>query len=431
MFRNRFRWVIVTLLFAITVINYIDRSAISYAAPDITAEFGLTAAQMGLILGAFGVGYFVTTLVGGIATDRFGAKIVMGLAALAWTLSIGLTGLAIGFLMLYVARVGLGLAEGPSFPALTGAISRWLPSSERATALAGSLVAVPVSLAIGAPLVSWLITFAGWRATFFVLTALGLLWVPLWLWLFKDDPARSPFVSKTERETIAAGRVEEPGLGASAPSMKRVVFTTPTLLANYWAFFVFGYFLFFFLTWMPSYLHDRFGLQIITVGFLAAIPWLASALAMLVVAHLSDKVYARTQSLRKARSYQIAATQVVAALAVIPVALIDNLVVAMAGLTFAVAATMAANAAYFAINIDLLPRRPAPALGVMDACFAAAGFAAPVITGYVFHASGSFTAAFLLMAVLAGSSVLVVLLAHHPDRDRDRLTGGTVPAASA
>ncbi|MEM9222895.1 MAG: MFS transporter [Pseudomonadota bacterium] len=428
MFRNRFRWVVVALLFSITIVNYIDRSAISYAAPDISKALGFSSSEMGLVLGAFGLGYFATTLVGGIATDKFGAKIVLGVAALAWTLSIGLSGLAVGFVMLYAARVGLGLAEGPSFPALTGAVGRWLPSGERATALAGTLVAVPISLAIGAPLVSWMITVAGWRPMFFLLTGLGLLWLPLWFWLFRDDPAASPHVSVTERKLIAESTAKRPlARPANERSLIRIVFATPTLLSNYWAFFVFGYFLFFFLTWMPSYLHDTFGLKIITVGFLAAIPWLTSALAMLAVGRVSDRILQRTGRLRLSRSVPIAATQAVAAIAVIPIALIDNLVVSMVGLTIAVAATLAANAAYFAVNIDLLPRHAAPALGVMDAAFAAAGFFAPVITGFVYHGTDSFLAAFILMAILAISSVAAVLLFHHPDRDRESLQYAAPP----
>lgn len=422
MLRGRFRWVVVFLLFAITVINYIDRSAIAYAVPDIESELGLGSARMGLVLGAFGVGYAVTTLIGGIAVDRYGAKIVLAVAALAWTLAIGATGLAVGFLMLYAARVVLGLAEGPNFPAMTGAVGGWLPPHERATALGNALVAVPLALAVGAPAVSWLIYAAGWRETFFVLAALGFLWLPLWLIFYRDRPADSPFVDADERALIAAPA----GTGATDLSRAhrhpwRSLLTTPTLLANYWAFFVFGYFLFFFMTWLPTYLHDVYGLHIVKVGFVAALPWLAAAAGIVLLGLRSDRILQRSGSLRLSRTRQIAATQLVAALAVIPVALIDNLVVAVAGITVAVGASMAANAAYYAVNVDLVPERAGTALGIMDFAFALSGFAAPVVTGFVHQASGRFSAAFLLMAVLAASSVVVVMLFHHPDRDRERL----------
>ena len=100
-------------------------------------------------------------------------------------------------------------------------------------------------------------------------------------------------------------------------------------------------------------------------------------------------------------------------------ALTDDLTVAIAGITVAVAASMGANAAYYAVNVDIAPQRAATALGIMDFAFAIAGFLAPAITGWVLNLRGSFADGFLLMTVLALSSVMVVLLFHHPDRDRE------------
>ncbi len=174
-----FRWFVIFLLFYITVVNYIDRSAIAFAIGDIKIDLGLETTQIGLILGAFGLGYAITTFLGGIAVDRWGARSVLLIAAILWSGSIGVTGLATGFVALYAARTVLGVAEGPNFPALTGAVSRWLAPHERAIALGNTLVAVPVALAIGAPTVTQLIHAFGWRGMFFALTALSVVWIPL------------------------------------------------------------------------------------------------------------------------------------------------------------------------------------------------------------------------------------------------------------
>lgn len=189
MARSRYRWFIVFLLFAITVVNYIDRAAISYAIPLMQRDLGLSSPDAGVILGAFGLGYAVTTLIGGFAVDRYGARLVLTVAAVLWSLSIGATACASGFAMLYAARVLLGVSEGPNFPALTGAVSHWLPPHERTTALANALIAVPLALAIGGPVVTQLIGWLDWRATFAVLLVVSLAWVPLWFFLFRDDPA--------------------------------------------------------------------------------------------------------------------------------------------------------------------------------------------------------------------------------------------------
>ena len=421
---NRFRWFVVTLLFVITVINYIDRSAIAFAAHLIQQEFGLSSATIGLILGAFGIGYIISALFGGMASDRFGSKITYALIVLLWSIAIGWTGLAVGFVTLYAARITLGLAEGPSFPAMTGAVGTWLTPAERATALGGVLLAVPVALAIGSPLVSLLIDQFGWRTMFFILSALGFLWLPFWLHYFSNRPENSRFVSSEESERISAAnqldQLQASGRVANARDW-RVLMTTPTLLSNYWAYFVFGYYLFFFMTWMPEYLRKTYDLHLTRVGLVAMLPWAVSAVALYGFGRWSDRLLRQTSRLRVARSYQIAATQVVAAVAIVPVALSGNIYVAVTGITIAVAASMAGNAAYYAVVTDLTPRLAGTAMGIMTIWFAASGFLAPVVTGYALDLTGDFAPAFWLISLLAASSVVGVILFHHPDRDRDRL----------
>lgn len=423
MLRDRFRWGVVALLFAITMINYIDRSAIAFAVHDIETELNLNSALIGLMLGAFGIGYILTALIGGVVADRYGAKVTLATVAILWSLAIGATGLATGFIMLYASRVALGAAEGPTFPATEGALSRWLPPGERATAFAGALVAVPLSLAIGAALVSNLIAIIGWRATFIVLAALVLLWLPLWLFFFSNDPARSRFVSDTERKTILDRQERAIERGSREPEVPRLraILRTSTLWANCWAYFVFGYFLFFFMTWLPSYLRKAYGLDLTQAGLFTVLPWVVAAVSLYVFGLASDRALRRTGSLRIARTRQIALTQIVAALAVVPVALMDDFNIALAGITVAVAAALAPNAAFYAVVVDLSPRYAATILGIMTIWFAGAGFLAPAITGAIVEITSDFRYAFLMMALLAASSVVVLYLFHHPDRDAARL----------
>lgn len=417
---TRFHRVVIFLLFAITVVNYIDRAAISYAIPAIEQDLGLSKAAAGTILGAFGLGYAVTTLIGGFAVDRYGARIVLSIAAVLWSLSIGLTGLASGFLTLYLARTLLGMAEGPNFSAVTGAVERWLPPARQASALSYALVAVPVALACGGPIVTQLLAGLGWRGTFAVLFALSLVWVPLWYFLFRDDPAHSRHVNAQELAFIRAGQKAEAAPVRRWPRMSevRVLLTNRTLLVNYWAFFVFGYFLFFFMAWLPSYLQQSYGLNLAAVGAFTVLPWLCAAVALWALGRWSDHLLKTTDRLRVSRSYLIAGTQLVAALAVVPVAFSASLPVAIVCISLAVAASMGANAAYFAVNVDIVPDKAATALGIMDFCFALAGFVAPVITGFVLSLRGSFADGFGLMALLALSSVVLVLAFHRPDEDR-------------
>jgi MFS transporter, ACS family, hexuronate transporter len=233
------------------------------------------------------------------------------------------------------------------------------------------------------------------------------------------------------RGGVEAHRDRTPGHVRHGFTDWRLLLTNRTLLANYWAFFVFGYFLFFFMTWLPNYLTQTYHLNVREVGLFAILPWACAAVLLVVLGYLSDYLLVRTGKLRLSRSTLIGVTQLLAALAVIPIAYTHSLPVAIGCITVAVAFSMGANASYYAVNVDIVPNRAATALGIMDTGFAISGFLAPAITGWVVGAFGSFEYAFLLMAGLALSSVLVVLIFHRPDEDRADLPQGDHPALHA
>ncbi|NIZ14442.1 MFS transporter [Phaeobacter sp. HF9A] len=426
---THYRWVMVALLFAIVVINYIDRAAISYAIDPIAKDLSLTSSQKGLILGAFGVGYMFTTFIGGVLTDRFGPRIILTVAVILWAVSSALTAVGSSFFLLLALRAFLGLSEGPMFPGLTGAVAHWLSPKERARALGFSLAAVPLALAIGGPIVSGILSFTDWRSLYWILGAASLVWFPLWFWMFRNRPEDSTHVNQAELahirqqegEDIDAARGEGNVVparsdNATETTWKRL-FTNRTLLSNYWAFFVFGYFLFFFMTWLPGFLEQKFSVPVASAGWFSFVPWAVAGVVLLVLGNLSDRMLEKTHSLRIARSWFIIITQLIAAVVILPAAFTSTLWVALALITVSLAASMGANAVYYAVNVDIAPDRSATALGLMNFFFAISGFAAPVITGWVVGNSGSFTRAFFILAALAGSSVVLTFLFHRPDRD--------------
>lgn len=418
---TRFRWAIIALLFVINTINYIDRSAISYAAHAIQGEFGLSASQLGLVLGAFGIGYFLTNLPGGYLADRFGTRKTFALAVLLWSIAIGWTGAAVGFVMLYSARIALGLAEGPSFPAHSHIVEKWLPPNERSTAMGAALVAIPLALAVGAPLATFVISEFGWRILFFGLAVLGLMWLPAWLWLSSDAPEASRFVNEAERTIINEGRTDGASRASGAWLSREdigTLLTNPTLLASYWSYFVFGYLLFFVMTWLPEFLRTTYHLDFKQIGWAAAVPWAAAAVSLYAVGRLSDWLLTKTGSLRVARSYPMAVLHAFVALAVLPLAFVDNFSVALTCITIAVSAGLGANPIFYAIIADVVPQRAGTCMGVMNSGLAISGFLAPAITGFALDATGSFDVAFGMITFFAASSVIGLLIWHQPDRDK-------------
>ncbi|HVU36231.1 MAG TPA: MFS transporter [Opitutaceae bacterium] len=430
--RSCYRWVVIGLVFLITIINYVDRSAIAFAMPILSRLFHLSDTDIGLTLGAFNIGYAVMVFVGGVMVDRWGARAIWVYAALVWSLSIFATAFAAGLAMLFTVRLVLGLAEGPNFPALNRVVGDWLQRDERAAALATGLVAVPLALMLGGPIVSELAISFGWRGMFVILAGLGLVWVPVWYVVYRDFPEQARGVNDAELAHIRGGAVTTRATpvrelrrqhGEAGPGAWKFMLTNPTLLANDWAFFVFGYNLFFFMGWLPTYLTRAYGLNLRQVGLFTILPWAVAAVLLYVVGHASDRLLRSTGSLRIARSYPIGISQLLSGLCVLPLLGAHSIGVALAAISLAVGFGMSANAAFYAVNVDAIREKSGTALGIMDFFFAAAGLIASTITGWIVQVSGSFHGAFLLLFGLNLTSVAGVFLFHRPDSREEQWQG--------
>ncbi|MBU6447005.1 MAG: MFS transporter, partial [Verrucomicrobia bacterium] len=249
--RTNYRWFIAGLIFFITLINFIDRSAISFVIAPLKQEFGFNDTQFGMILSAFAVGYVFMTILGGWLVDRWGPRLVWPIAAIAWSLCVALLGIAAGFWGFIGLRFLLGVTEGPHFPAITRSISNWLSPEERATALGLGLVAIPLSAVMGAPITSYLVADFGWRTMFFIISSIGVVWAFIWYYCFTDRPEDCKFVSPAEKKLIATpSRMHAERKQATIDW--RFLLTHPALLANNIAYFAFGYMLFFATLWLPG-----------------------------------------------------------------------------------------------------------------------------------------------------------------------------------
>ena len=422
---SKFRWVIIALVFFITVVNYIDRSAIAFAMPILRARFRLSEEDIGFTLGAFNLGYALMVFIGGLLVDRLGSRRVWLFAALIWSLSIISTAAATGFLMLFAVRLFLGLAEGPNFPALNRVVGDWLPATERAVALGNALVAVPIALMIGGPIVSSLAGTFGWRGMFILLGVLGIMWVPVWYFVYHDFPEHAKQVNDEELKYIRGSQeisrnlsdeVIRKGTHTYQSGMWKFLLTNPTLMSNNWAFFVFGYNLFFFMNWLPTFLNQSYHLNVKEVGIFTILPWLLASLLLYGVGVLSDRIWKATGKLRLARSYPIWISQLLGAVFLIPLLFFHSINLAAIFISLCVGFNMSANAAFYAINVDMVKERSGTALGIMDFFFAIAGLIASTLTGFIIQITGSFFGAFVLVISLNLSSVISVLLFHHPDR---------------
>ncbi|HSX37543.1 MAG TPA: MFS transporter [Chlamydiales bacterium] len=412
---SHYRWVIAGMIFFITLVNFIDRSAISFVIEQLKLEFHFSDTQFGMILAAFGVGYVLLTAFGGWLVDAFGTRIIWPIAAMAWSLCVGFLGFATGFWGFIGLRFLLGVTEGPHFPAMTRSISDWLPPQERARALSLGLVAIPLSSVVGAPLTSYLVADFGWRTMFFTISIVGILWGILWYFLFRDRPEQCKYVSEAEKRLIR--HTESEGIKQNKSSIDwRFLLLHPALIANNIAYFAFGYMLFFATLWLPGYFLSQHGLNLKSVGWYLTIPWLIGACFLKAGGILSDWLYKKTGSGRISRSHVIWCSQLLAAICFVGLGFTSSLSISLILLSLGLGFGLMPQPAFFSINIDVAKERSGSSQGITSSCLSLAGIIAPLLTGWLIDATGSYHAAFLLLGGLTAMAVIAVILFHHPDK---------------
>jgi ACS family hexuronate transporter-like MFS transporter len=210
------RWWIGGLLFASTVINYIDRQALNVLAPYLKAEYQWTNRDFALIVIAFRVSYAVVQLIGGRLVDVLGTRRGLALAVAWYSVTAMLTSLASGLRSFCAFRFLLGAGEAANWPGATKAVSEWFPARERGLAVALFDSGSAIGAAVAPAMVIWLFqVFGTWRPAFVITGAMGFLWLAAWLMLYRR-PEEHPRISPAERALILANRAgaeEKPSPG--------------------------------------------------------------------------------------------------------------------------------------------------------------------------------------------------------------------------
>lgn len=398
------------LIISLILINYIDRSAIAYAVGPISKSLKLNSGQWGLISSAFSIGYLVIAFLSGPMVDRLGPKKILGGSITIWSLASIFTSFASTFFMIFIARVLLGIGEGPGFPSASRAVSRWMPKKEQGLVL--SLIGgagVAASLLIGGPIITQLISHLGWRATFIVLGGLGLIWASAWLFAFKDDPSIHRWVNRAELNHINAEKSLDEKTIRKHKLEPRQIFSNKSLWAIAFGFFSWGYLFWGLLYWTPEYLSKVYNLNLQSVGLFSTVPWAAGVAGALFGGFLLNKLYKISTSLYP-RTVVMAIFVFLAGLCMIPVFLFHSLTIAIVFISLGIGFGFVTGGFWWVASIETSPEQPGFAAGVIDASFAASGILAPIIMGYVVQFTGSFSDGFIVTMAFATAGALVMVL---------------------
>ncbi|MGI5222365.1 MFS transporter [Nocardia sp. CA-290969] len=395
------RWWTIAIILGLVVVNYVDRSAISFAATDLKAEFGITPGQYGIISSAFSIGYMLFALLSGPLVDRWGSRRVLIAGMFIWAAATALTPFAGGFIGLILLRIVLGAGEAPCFPAATRVASRWLPVHERGKALAliGG-VAVSGSLLVGGPILTQLIAFTGWKGMFWVLAVAGVAWVILAYPFLKNSPSEASFVSKEELDYIRAGQIDGEDSGHESSTDWGEILRNRNLWLVGLGYFAWGFMFWAFMYWLPQYLEHEFGLSIKEVGGFSVAPWASGVVGALLGGILVDRVYKRTQSIRS-RFLIIGVALLLAGASIVPILFFPgNLTVALICISAGVGFGFITGGIWWVASIDAAPSQPGTAAGFADACFALSGIIAPSVMGFIVGRTGTYNGGFIVMTVL-------------------------------
>ena len=310
---SHIRFFILGLLFITVVINYLDRSNISIAAPAMSKDLGVDPVQMGYVLSAFGWTYAFCQIPGGWLVDRFPPRTFYPALILLWSVATMLMGFAYGLPTLIALRLAIGALEAPSYPTNSRIVTSWFPEKERATAIGFYTSGQFVGLAFLTPVLAWIQASMGWHGVFVATGGLGVVWSAVWFLLYRE-PRHHKAVNAAEIDLIRAGGglvdLESRKAAARQPfrwSDLAEVLKSRKLWGVYIGQFCLTSTLWFFLTWFPTYLVQARGMDFVKAGFLASLPFLAAFIGVIASGFVSDWLLKRGMSLGFARKTPVIA----------------------------------------------------------------------------------------------------------------------------
>jgi ACS family D-galactonate transporter-like MFS transporter len=405
---SRRRFLVMGLLFVTVVINYLDRSNLSIAAPGIASDFGLHPVQLGIVFSAFGWTYTPLQIPGGWLVDRVHPRVLYPITIFFWSIATLCLGLSTGLVMLIMLRMTVGLFEVPSFLINNRIATTWFGERERATCIAVYTSAEFVGLAFLTPVLAWLKVTFGWPVIFVFTGVLGLAW-SFTFWRSYRDPAAFPGVNEAEIAHIrSSGGI--PDLSSRISTRRRardgslwrdfaVVLGRRKLWGIYFGHFAWGTTSSFFLTWFPTYLVTYRHLDFIKAGFYASLPFLGAFVGVLCSGALSDWLYRRGYSLGFARK-----TPIIGGLAlstsIIGANFVDRPALIILFLSLAFFANGLASIHWSLVSATAPERLIGLTSGVFNGVGGVAGITAPIIIGLLLR-NGDFTRPLTFIACIA------------------------------
>ncbi|TAM80121.1 MAG: MFS transporter [Acidobacteria bacterium] len=384
------RWILVLLLFVAALINYLDRATISVALPRISGDLLLGPTAKGVLLSAFFWSYALMQVPIGWLADRVSLRWLYAGSFALWSLACGLTGFSGSLGVLILLRVVLGVGESIYLPGSVKFVSLAFSPTERGLPTAIFDSGVRAGLAIGAPLVAWLVSRRGWRNMFMLVGFTALVWVLPWILSF---PSRLNLAGQERRPDAPARTARKP-----------MTFNRNLLGASL-GFFCFGYYNYLLVTWLPDYLVEVRHLTILKAGFLAAIPYITWAAAEIAGGWASDRMVRLNWNETRVRKGMIT-LGFATGLMLIPAALVGNLTASIVLLAGGSLVGLSSPNLLVVFQACAPEEEVGMWMGFGNFIGNIGGVLSPFITGLLISKTGSFVPGFALAPIILVAGLL-------------------------
>lgn len=402
--RTNFRWVILGLVFLAITINYVDRMVMGLLAPDLKQTFHISNQQYGYITSAFAICYALGQAASGRWLDWIGIRVGYAFSLAAWSVASmlhALPGSAVGF---SVARGLLGVSESPAYPGAVKTLAEWFPKKERALAMGFVNAGANVGAVVAPIMVPWLAVNHGWQSAFLVTGGLGLLWLFLWIPLYRK-PEDHPSVSAAELAYIQSDPPEPAG---------RVRWITLLTHPQAWAFGL-GKFLTdpiwsFYLFWLPTFLRDRHHVDVQHVMAPTVTAYVMADIGSVAGGWLSSSMLKNGYSVNVARKTAL----LICAFCVLPAVFASSVAwlwssVLLMGLALAAHQGFSSN--LYTLVSDTFPKRAVGSVSGLGGTFGYVGTALfNILTGWILDHNGK---NYLPIFIICGTSYLLAYLLIH------------------
>ncbi|MFJ7467374.1 MFS transporter [Peribacillus frigoritolerans] len=415
--KTNVRFTILAMLFIVTVINYIDRSALGIAAPVMKEDLAFDAVKLGVAFSAFNWAYTAFNIPGGWLLDRFGARKVYGVALLLWSTFTFFQGFISTLLGLFILRFLVGITEAPSFPGNSRLTTMWFPQHERGRAVSIYNSAQYFGLALFTPVMAWILQEFGWHDVFFVAGGAGIFVAILWF-AFVREPYNHPRVNQAEIDYINSGG----GLANKEEKRKvnwsdiRLLLTNRQMVGIYIGQYALNTIVWFFLTWFPTYLVTEKGLSLIQTGFAASVPYIGAFFGGIVGGIISDKLLKKGKSLAVARKTPII-TGFLLSSTIVLANFTSNIFLLILIMSIAFFAKGLAGLTWSLVG-DMAPKELIGLTGgIFNTIGNIAGIVTPLVIGFILAKTNSFSGALIFVAVVLFAGALsYIFIVNKPER---------------